>query len=277
MFISANADIIESVHIVNDSDQSLRADIGIPAHNRADILITKMNDIQDALYKAILNDSVVEIKKAVQAGADINKRKDNKPLLLWAILLNRYNAIAELIQLGVTFDDFCAQQIIKMQDIKFLLLLVKQGQLNFDVQKVTGVIRRSLICQKNYDVALELIKELVCHGYNVNELWNTAIILAFYRQLEGEEAIRFLITRGANPNYEAKNTSHYYTPLSLSAVDLPTKKIVQILIAAGADINQKIRPRGKVCSLLSSVIERCGSSKQRQEIIELLLEKGAIL
>ncbi len=272
--ITAGADQV--IDVLNNTNRSLQLDVAIPKYSSANILIKKLNDLQGALHKAILNDSAVEIRSVVQAGADVNKGKDNKSSLLWSILLNRYNAAAELIRLGAMADDTCVQQVIKMQDIKLLLLLVKQGQVNFDIQKVEGVICQS--CSKDPNCALELIKELVGRGYNINELWQAAIIFSYHRPSEGEEAVRFLMFRGANPNHEDTRLNQLYTPLSM-AVNYPTKKIVKILIEAGADINKKIKPTrmSPACTLLSYVIERKSSNNIRQEIMELLLEHGASL
>ena len=60
--INAHANHVGSVHIINDTDQSLRAEIEVPDHSRADITITKI-DAERTLHQAILHDSSEEIKK----------------------------------------------------------------------------------------------------------------------------------------------------------------------------------------------------------------------
>ncbi len=51
--INAHANHVGSAHIINDTDQSLRAEIGIPDHSRADITIKKINVQEEALQQTI--------------------------------------------------------------------------------------------------------------------------------------------------------------------------------------------------------------------------------
>ncbi len=269
---------LQKIGVVNDADESLELNLEVPEYARADIEITKINDLQGALHKAILNDSAVEIKSAVQAGADVNKEKNGKSPLLFAILLSRYNAIEALLNFGAMPDDVCGQHAIKMKDGRSLLLLVKHGCINLNLKEVAGMITHFAI-NRQHQLALELIKELVNCGYNVNELWDAAICLAYFGPSEGEAAVKFLLFRGANPNHI--NTGYrgdIHTPLWSAAANFPNKRIVKILIKSGTDINQKIKPNPKDNSsaVLSFVLKR-GDDTKRKEVIEVLLEHGANL
>jgi len=51
--INSYASHVGSVHIINDTDQSLRAEIGIPDHSRADITIKKFNAQEETLQQTI--------------------------------------------------------------------------------------------------------------------------------------------------------------------------------------------------------------------------------
>ena len=71
------------VTIINNTPKPLQVDLTIPEETEAQIKLKKLNQpqsvkttSQDLLYRAIVNDSVADIKKAIQAGADINYTKD---------------------------------------------------------------------------------------------------------------------------------------------------------------------------------------------------------
>lgn len=55
---------------------------------------------QDMLFNAIINDSPVDIVKAINGGADIKIEKEGKSLLFWALLLKKPEAIKCLIDYG---------------------------------------------------------------------------------------------------------------------------------------------------------------------------------
>ena len=64
------------------------------------IEIKKLQTIQDKLFEAIFNDSEEEIKRAIQAGANVNIAKDGASLLTWAVSLHRIKAAKCLIENG---------------------------------------------------------------------------------------------------------------------------------------------------------------------------------
>lgn len=294
-----NEQSVQTIEVINNSNQclhmtanspahALRLDQSVPAHTKSLVIsvLSKLSLSQDMLHGAILSDSAEKIRTAAHAGANINQPKDGKSPLLWAILLSRYNAIETLLHLGASIDDVCGEQAIKMQDAKSLLLLVKYGYPNLDIKKVSGII--SLFINRNkFDIACELIRELINHGYNIDDFWGTAITLAYYNPNDGLEIIRFLLSRGANLNYMIGGCA---TPLVTAAAHFPSKSIVKILIESGADISQPVKlygvRNGQFSTLLSYTIEALSSgsgihggnsNEKRREVIELLLAHGANL
>lgn len=289
----------QTIDIINNTSTTLHIAHDIPEHSKAHIEITKIND----LYAAILSDSAEKIKNAVLAGANVNQIKSGKALLFWAISSNRRNAIETLIQLGAKFDDECSQKILKMKDLRSLLLLVKQGLIKLDVREITGVIIENAglpnTISELSNIAFELIKELVNRGYNTNDVWEAAIILAHFQESKGYDLIRFLLFRGANPNYLRVIKNHGLdmvdTPFSM-VLQWPNKKVAELLLKAGADLNNKIRPYGFKKDSCTTVLEwaisqdtipsfallgeersRTGGCKHnsqllRQEIVTLLLQ-----
>ncbi|MDR3549991.1 MAG: hypothetical protein P4L31_01130 [Candidatus Babeliales bacterium] len=263
------------IDVVNNTDQSLRLNIAVAEYSQAHIEIKKINDLQEALHKAILNDSAMEIRSAVQAGANVNMTKNGKLPLLWSILLNHYNAADVLLQLGAIADDTCVKQTEKMKNFKLYRLLLKQGG-----AKINPCILDYFTHQCEKLEILDLIRDLVNHGYDPNEMWLTTIALGAWRQSEGEEAVRFLLARGANPNHiiVRPNVSNMVqTPLGMTGDYPHGVQIVKLLIAAGANINQQIKPypNGPTFSPLAYTMQRNCANKK--EVIKLLLEHGANL
>ncbi len=276
------------IEIRNNSDQTIYLDFLIPA--RTDGLVwlrpIKLINAQELLHQAIMNDSEADVRQAVKMGADVNLGRGDKPSLAWAVLLKKYNAVEALLECGAKPDNTLTRQSIKMHDIKSLLFFVKHGcQINFSRGDLLNIVifsyRVDAVC------ILAFIKELSSHGYPINELWEAAICLAAFKS-EGEEAVKFLLVSGANPNHIIKygTSTIFSSPLAMAAAGWPNKQIVQILIEAGADINQKIKPdhSGESYTPLSCVIEKkCSGVSgdqyeyERKKNIELLVEMGASL
>jgi hypothetical protein len=88
-------------------------------------------------------------------------------------------------------------------------------------------------------IILELVQELLNGGYNVNNIWALETG-AIYRP-ENNKLLRLFIKNGANPNHSFKIAGgcRFWTPL-IKAIDIGNGiQAVQILIEAGANINQK--------------------------------------
>jgi len=265
-FITTSAPA-EEMHVINNTNHSLDINFTLPEQTVALIQLKKL----EVLFSAILNDSAEEIRAAVHAGADVNQEKDGKSPLLLAILLKRHNAVETLLQLGAKPDDICGQQATKTQDLKSLLLLFRYGYHNLNIKEVESVISNSVSHYQKE--AIDFIRELVNHKYDINIFWRPAILLAANNPSVGQEIIRFLISREANLNHMINGK----TPLHL-AVWFGNTHVVEILMEAGADINKKIEhPGTPPRSLLSYAIERCGNNPSRREVIEFLVKHGANL
>jgi ankyrin repeat protein len=304
---TASDNRIGSAHIVNDADHTLNAEIGIPKRCQADVIITKI-DAQEALFKAIRKDLAKDVCDAVRDGADVNQKIQNQAPLVWAVLLNRLKVVPELLQLGAVVDTECIRVAMRMgsvivpalvkhwnnvayaQDTTRLLSevcnFIKGHDLNPTValEFVREFIRKGFVLDEsvwdevfskanrasNKECALELIKEAADYCADINELWYVALRLAAYRPYYGEVAVKFLLARGANPNREFSNK----TPLGYAASSLRNKKIVQLLLAAGADVHKPLHNR----SILYVVIQQGGGDDlKKNEMVELLLEHGAEL
>ncbi len=265
------------IDVINNTKTTIDVSFPLPEKTSATIQLKKI----DALHAAILNDSAEKIREAVNTGANVNQEINDKSPLLWAVLLNRYNAIETLLQLGAKPNDICAQHAINMRDIKSVYLFVKHGGIHFEVHDIESVIRTGAL-KLQFDISIALIKEVVNRGYDINEIWPAAIAIGHNNTSLGEEIVRFLLLRGANPNIANSNggtiRSVSCTPLIWASVWFPNKQIAKILIEAGADANQIINEAGKTSTLLAYVLYRTGNSNPKcNEVVELLLEHGATL
>lgn len=111
--VIAKAYSMQSIEIVNNSAQaihiasntanpSLYIDHVVPAFTKSLVIVqvTKLKNLQDLLFDAILKDSAEDIRSAIFSGASVNLEREGKTPLLWAVLLHRPNAARCLLEYG---------------------------------------------------------------------------------------------------------------------------------------------------------------------------------
>lgn len=293
-------------------------------HQNLKLLIDR-TQAQDALYQAIASDSEEGIKKAITAGADVNREKDGKPLLLTAILLNRNKAIEALLGAGARSNKILVEYALKLDNLKAAYSLVKKGNLDInalynektlleyaqhDLPMALLILKSGAKLQNSqefvvqaFDVlgpnnsqkqtGLDLIQEVINHGYDVrtnNYLWDIVLQRGDH-EAQCLAILDLLMKNGANPNqiiespYLRERKNAPLTPLFI-AIKFATKRIVQFLLDAGADINQratpdaynmtirtdKSRPSSPLVTPLAYAI-----SLGKSGIVELLTARGASL
>jgi hypothetical protein len=86
----------------NNADQSFRISQTVPAYTRALIIAQLINlkSSQNLLLEAIMNDSVKGIQEAIRFGANINQEIGGQRPLVFAIALEKINAVKYLIACG---------------------------------------------------------------------------------------------------------------------------------------------------------------------------------
>jgi len=210
---------------------------------------------QELLHKAILNDSAEDVREALQFGANVNKGKDGKAALLWAVLLKRSRAVDALLSCGanvnITYSgSSLVLHAVKLGDFPSATLLVKKGadfSGNIGCENVMTTAMR--------DHALEFIQELINHGWDIHNNTdgyagsnsrNARITNIWWEICKNRgcnnELLKLFLRNGANPNQIVYNSGFIgasWTPLLLA---IQSKEAIKILLDAGADIHQMASP-----------------------------------
>ena len=291
--------ITQSVEVINSSNQTINVQqsIDIPEYTKAIIntQLTKLKlpEANAMLHKAILNDSGEGIRQAIRIGAYINLEENGKAPILYAVLLKKQSAIKALINFGANLDVIYSgqtllQTAIRQCNIKSAILLIKNtptcsiDKIDSAMNDLMHILMLNNIRQNSLDIEsiLELIHELITHGYDINKIWNIDVhdlILGLY----GDELIlQFFLQKGANPNQIINSNGQSFTPLLRAMNSMPSssqhknrKQIVEILLNAGANINQK----GKISHLVSHTPLSYAMEAGHHDVVELLIERGANL
>lgn len=114
--ISAQADSVQTIDVLNNSaqvmnlaannaDNSFTVGQRVPAYSRALVIaqVTELGVLQDKLFAGIFRNSAEEVRLAIVAGADVNKLREGKTPLYWAISFNMIDAAACLLEYGATY------------------------------------------------------------------------------------------------------------------------------------------------------------------------------
>lgn len=204
------------------------------------------------LLKTIMTDSTEDIKKALQLV--INKGKNKKTPLLWAILLNKANAVKTLLDCGAEMDVTLLKYAVKMGDVKVALAIVQSGTnlftftvdfLKLAILNTAKDVSSISNMKKGFNpLSLVLIQELITKGYDVNKVWGEL----FYHIPTTARIIDVLIANHANPNYvfikHTEGHDSYTTPL-IEAIHCSTiwgkeeTSLIEKLLTIGADVNMK--------------------------------------
>ena len=112
-FVSVKADSMQKIEVLNNCaqamnlsaknvDGSFNIGLKIQAYAKALVIaqITELNTLQDQLFLGIFRNSAIEVRRAIAAGANVNKSREGKTPLAWALKYGMGNAAACLLQNG---------------------------------------------------------------------------------------------------------------------------------------------------------------------------------
>jgi ankyrin repeat protein len=266
---------------------------------------------KNMLYRAILNDSFVGVKYAINAGADSNDENIISgglyPLGL-AVFLTKAKATQALLECGARSDVMgrdCTFKGIRlekplsyalsMKDIKTALILLKHDK-NTPISRIVPNGSDGFECvimngdpTEIKDLILEFLQELIDRGYDINSnvgmgsiinneivqyksVWPMAIKSPHYFV----ELLELFMKNGANPNQEILFIG---TPLHC-AVFANNLSAVKFLINVGADLNKRVITHksgliARAQTPLSYARILDGEGSCCQEIIDFLVKHGA--
>jgi len=111
--VAVKADSTQSIDVLNSSARAMNIDArnadssfvihqSVPAFTKWYVIskITELDVLQDRLFTGIFRNSAEEVRQAIASGADVNKLREGKSPLAWALSFNMVNAAACLLQHG---------------------------------------------------------------------------------------------------------------------------------------------------------------------------------
>jgi len=267
------------------------------------------NTCQQALCKAIFDNSAIGVRQAVKSGAAVNLEQTGQSPLFLAVVLKRVQAVECLLECGAKASKNLVQIALKMNDFKSAFIIAKNcgsedAIYEMDGQKIT--LMEACLRYADYESALYLLKngakipvgnnylsyiqfhvkgaldmckELISRGSDRNAIWSNDYL--YGDDPDALSRLKLFIDSGANPNHAFNNPGRV-TPLvyalRLAAFFGSRTSFMKCLLDAGANVNQMADPvpdnpiYGGMQTPLAIAI-----SMGLAEVVELLLEHGAHL
>ena len=254
--------------------------------------------LKDDLFKAVVRDSAEDIKKLVQAGADVNQAyyfgqadTQKRSILILAVQFQRYNAIKALLELkaDITPDFFNDNVLGCIQDKKKIWPLFRSIP-NIKIH-VKNILSSLLISNMSEDECIEVVKDCLKIGCDINDIWSH-----FLSNIQPTcnhpctdstspqskfKLLKFFLRYGANPNLAVNRGMDTCTPLILFGLCFfshgwgrQQEEALELLLSYGADINAKVYGLsvGDV-SILTYLINR----SMNADLITFFINHGATL
>lgn len=179
---------------------------------------------QELLHQAIVNDSVADIDKAIQLGANINKGIADQSPLLMAILLGRTKAIQKLLQYDINPNISYQQKhviwsLIRSWNMSLALSLFNKGATITDAEKTEFI--NYIMFNSPHTLNTDAILVLKKCGYDIKTNFNST-------DLEKNKWYKLLVKQGTGTK-NGKIIGHR---------GLPSLEIVQLFLKYGANQNQ---------------------------------------
>lgn len=175
-------------------------------------------------------------KLLITYGADINVQNNSKEtFLLRASRLQNYPIVKFLLESGADVnlaDESARVPLMYIQDEEILKFLISKGAIlnSRNNRGSTPLIKQ---CEKNSDI--KIIEILVNSGAEINIQNDAGITALFCASSNSLDVVKFLLSKGANPNLIAK---HDVSCLAYAISHL-NYEIIKILLDWDADINIK--------------------------------------
>jgi len=290
--------------ILNDSAEEIKnavalgANVNKPIEEKSPILWAVLLKKSNAV-EALLDFGVKTDKSTIELALKLN---DIKSAVIIAIK-GKHDLDTEY--LGRCLFQHCIENNSKIGCLNAILELIKAGANLKYIDSNTGMSLKDYIlnlsnpigdhAEENYDLVIqtciEIFSQMINRGMSINYFWfadKCTWYAKFYEDTTScKKFLEFLLSNHGNINYRFSipgiSSASQWTPLFV-AIEKGNAKILQLLLDAGANINEKVIPypknagrpgritSDKIYTPLSFAID-LGYS----EIIELLLKRGAQL
>lgn len=226
-------------------------------------------DLQDELYKAVLNNQPKKIRRTIKAGANPNEIIKGKKPIAWALALKKHAAIEALVENATSVDADIVIDAFYRNDVKAALVLVKNCNRTSLEQNKNRISRMALQNHVNTDEGLAIGQLLLDAGhYTVNDFWE----LYYSNRSSTIQLTPFMLHNKADVNYRINSGGVIWTPL-LTAIGSKDISTITQLLDAGADINLKGHSYGKPQTPLAFTLDTVKDA----DIAEYLIKRGAAL
>lgn len=233
-------------------------------------------DPQDMLHKAILNNSIEEMRQAINAGADVNRQHNGKSPLFWAVILKRSNTIEYLLECGAKDDVSIIQHAVNQQDIKSAVLIAKSCNFNLDAVYAGDTLIRHASNAIDFESALILLKsganpdlrsDKPMKGGSMLGLAVNIIVNKSWPQKTIDSAFE-LIQEILNRGYDVNNLWQ----LEFNNMGVRDLEIIKFMKKNGVDVNHQVIRNGYAGSWTPLFLAIRSHDKAK---IKLLLDYGA--
>lgn len=189
------------------------------------------------LFSAVMFGDAAQIKELAAAGADVNSRENDRPLIAWASQNQSVEVVKALIESGADVNSVDGightplMRAVETNQLAIAQTLI-QAKADLNIKAPNGDTALMMAVKNN---SPEVVKALIDAGANAsitNEDGNTPALTA--AQNDGVEIIKILGAAKADMN----TSNAAYTPLSY-AIGQENVTLVKALLDAGADPNVK--------------------------------------
>jgi serine/threonine-protein phosphatase 6 regulatory ankyrin repeat subunit B len=240
-----------------------------------------------ALIWASVNGYKEMVELLIKNGANLNiKNIDGWSALIGAVFKNHYNIAQLLIENGIVVnveDKYLISAMIFTYDKGYSKLFKLLFEAEVNSENIRDKQGNTLLIMATKLGLESVVKSLLENGANVNERNNdndTALIWATIKN--NKKIVEILLE--CQPNLNAIDKSKNWSALMYASNSHQTKDIVELLVNAGADINQTYSRREKINSFDYEYFNRTSLTLAKENkyrtingIEEFLKSKGAIV
>jgi len=236
-------------------NESTRASLTI-----SDQSATVMGDLNSRLFRAVLGGDAPQVRAAIQDGADVNWRENDRPMIGWAAQDGSVEMISILLESGADinnpdgFGDTPLMRAVDMNQPDAVALLITKGA-DIDARTPSNENVATIAIRNGNQ---EIFKILAENGADLSSSGEPLALTA--AQYQYYDLIPVIAANGG----DLDEASSYYTALSY-AVDQGNSELVKLLLDSGAD------PNARAEQGLTPIVR----AVENREILDMLIQAKA--